>query len=294
MKFLFAFTISFLSVASTMGVTRNSYTPDSSAPKKLAGMKLVFNEEFNYCGRPDSTVWSSETGFKRNEELQWYKSENASCKNGCLVIEGKRESFPNPNYVADSKSWYKNRKDVHYTSASINTAEKKSWLFGRFEVRARIDTTMGSWPAIWTLGVSKEWPSCGEVDMLEFYRPNGVPSILANVASGTNVRYKGKWNSVKKTLTSLMAKDQKWPKKFHVWRMDWSKDAIKLYVDGELLNTTLLSETLNADGTNPFLQPHYLLLNLALGANGGDPDRSPFPIIFEVDYVRIYQRTDSK
>jgi beta-glucanase (GH16 family) len=294
MKLLLALTISFLSLSSTIGATINPFKPDSSQPKKVAGMKLVFNEEFNYTGSPNPEIWSFETGFKRNEELQWYQSKNANCKNGCLVIEGKKESFPNPNYIPDSKSWYTNRKDVNYTSASINTAEKKSWLFGRFEVRARIDTTMGAWPAIWTLGISKEWPSCGEVDMLEFYRPNGVSSILANVASGTTVRYNGKWNSVKKRMSALLAKDKRWPEKFHIWRMDWTRESIKLYVDDELLNTTLLSETINPDGSNPFLQPQYILLNLALGANGGDPAQSRFPITFEVDYVRIYQQIDSK
>ena len=294
MKFLVAITISFLSFTSTIEATNNPYKPDSSQPKKVIGMKLVFNEEFNYTGSPNPEIWSFETGFKRNEELQWYQSKNANCKNGCLIIEGKKENFPNPNYIPDSKSWYTNRKNVNYTSASINTAEKKSWLFGRFEVRARIDTTMGSWPAIWTLGISKEWPSCGEIDILEFYRPIRVSSILANVASGTNVRYNGKWNSVKKTMASLIAKDKKWPEKFHIWRMDWTRESIKLYVDDELLNTTLLSETINPDGSNPFLQPQYLLLNLALGANGGDPGQSRFPITFEVDYVRIYQQIDSK
>ena len=294
MKFLVAITISFLSFTSTIEATNNPYKPDSSQPKKVIGMKLVFNEEFNYTGSPNPEIWSFETGFKRNEELQWYQSKNANCKNGCLVIEGKKENFPNPNYIPDSKSWYTNRKNVNYTSASINTAEKKSWLFGRFEVRARIDTTMGSWPAIWTLGISKEWPSCGEIDILEFYRPIRVSSILANVASGTNVRYNGKWNSVKKTMASLIAKDKKWPEKFHIWRMDWTRESIKLYVDDELLNTTLLSETINPDGSNPFLQPQYLLLNLALGANGGDPGQSHFPITFEVDYVRIYQQINSK
>jgi len=281
--------ISFSSIVSAMGATKSPYTPDTSAPKKVAGMKLVFSEEFNYEGAPNPEIWSCETGFQRNEELQWYQSKNANCKNGCLVIEGKKESFPNPNYIPESKSWKTNRQNVNYTAASLISMDKKSWLFGRFEVRARIDTAMGAWPAIWTLGIDKEWPSCGEVDMLEFYRPEGVPSILANVASGTNVRYKGKWDSVKKTLASLMAKDKRWPEKFHIWRMDWNKDSINLYVDDELLNTTLLSETINADGSNPFLQPHYLLLNLALGANGGDPSQSHFPITFEVDYVRVYQ-----
>ncbi|HEY5508508.1 MAG TPA: glycoside hydrolase family 16 protein [Paludibacter sp.] len=291
MKFLSVLIISFSSIVSAIGATTSPYTPDALQPKKVAGMKLVFSEEFNYDGVPNPEIWSCETGFQRNEELQWYQSKNANCKNGCLVIEGKKESFPNPNYIPESKSWKTNRQNVNYTAASLISMNKKSWLFGRFEVRARIDTAMGAWPAIWTLGIDKEWPSCGEVDMLEFYRPDGVPSILANVASGTSVRYKGKWDSVKKTLASLIAKDKRWPEKFHIWRMDWNKDSINLYVDNELLNTTLLSETINADGSNPFLQPHYLLLNLALGANGGDPGQSRFPITFEVDYVRVYQPT---
>ncbi len=289
MKFLSILIISFSSIVSPIGATTSPYTPDASQPKKVAGMKLVFNEEFNYDGVPNPEIWSCENGFQRNEELQWYQSKNANCKNGCLIIEGKKESFPNPNYIPESKSWKTNRQNVNYTAASLISMNKKSWLFGRFEVRARIDTAMGAWPAIWTLGIDKEWPSCGEVDMLEFYRPDGVPSILANVASGTNVRYKGKWDSEKKTLASLIAKDKRWPESFHIWRMDWNKDSINLYVDDELLNTTLLSETINADGSNPFLQPHYILLNLALGANGGDPSQSRFPITFEVDYVRVYQ-----
>ena len=290
MKSLFGIIISFFSITLALGTTINPYTPDSSQPKEISGMKLVFNEEFNYEGSPNPEIWSFENGFKRNNELQWYQSKNAICKNGSLLIEGKKEEFPNPNYIADSKSWQTNRKNVNYTSSSLMTAGKKTWLFGRFEVRARIDTTMGSWPAIWTLGINKDWPSCGEVDMMEFYRPDGLSSILANVASGTGIRFKAKWNTMKKTLASLMSKDNRWPGKFHVWVMDWNQDSIKLYMDNELLNTTLLSETMNPDGNNPFLQPHYLILNLALGANGGNPDKSNFPITFEVDYVRIYQR----
>ena len=275
-----------------IGKAINPYAPDTLQPIKLSGLKLVFNEEFNRDGELNSENWSFETGFKRNEELQWYQSKNACCKNGCLVIEGKKETFPNPNYSPDSKSWKKNRKEVNYTSASVNTAEKRSWLFGRFEVRARIDTAMGAWPAIWTLGNNNEWPSCGEIDMLEFYRPETVPSILANVASGTSTRYKPKWNSSKKTVSSLMKIDKEWPHKFHIWRMDWNRDSINLFIDNILLNTTLLTQTINPDGTNPFLQPQYLLLNLALGANGGDPSQSHFPISFEVDYVRIYQKIE--
>jgi len=124
---------------------------------------------------------------------------------------------------------------------------------------------------------------------MEFYRVNNVPSILANVAWGTDKQYVAKWDTERIPYAHFLVKDPEWTKKFHIWRMDWTKESIKLYLDDELLNTTLLSETVNPDGFNPFTQPHYLLLNLALGGNGGNPDRSRFPIKYEVDYVRVYQ-----
>lgn len=272
----------------------NPYLPDPGKAQELKGMKLVFSEEFNYTGKPDSTIWSYETGFKRNNELQWYQSDNANCVDGRLLIEGRKAGFPNPVYSAESQDWRRNRKTVNYTAASIKTSGKKSWLFGRFEVRARIDTAMGAWPAIWLLGEKKEWPSNGEIDMLEFYRPDGVPTILANVACGTKQRYKPKWDSYRKPLTELLQQDKDWAKKYHIWRMDWTREGIYLYVDDVLYNSTLLSETINADGSNPFMHPQYLLLNLALGSNGGDPANSKFPITFEVDYVRVYQTVNTK
>ena len=281
-------------IIGTIAQAVNPFLPDSSIPKKRVGMKLVFSEEFNYTGKPDSTIWGYETGFQRNNELQWYQSDNANCSGGRLLIEGKKANFPNPNFISGSTDWRTNRKTVNYTAACIKTVKKKMWLFGRFEVRARIDTAMGAWPAIWLLGESKEWPSCGEIDMLEFYRHDSVPTILANVAWGTKQRHKPKWDSFKKPLKELLQVDKDWVKKYHVWRMDWTKDAILLYVDDVLFNSTLLSETINADGSNPFLQPQYLLLNLALGSNGGEPIKSNSPITFEVDYVRVYQTVKGK
>jgi beta-glucanase (GH16 family) len=72
--------------------------------------------------------------------------------------------------------------------------------------------------------------------------------------------------------------------------MDWDSESIKIFLDDQLLNEVLLSETVNPDSFNPFLQPHYILLNLAIGGNGGDPSGSESPIKYEVDYVRIYQK----
>lgn len=266
----------------------NGFEPDYSKPKAIKGMKLIWNDEFNTNGKPDPNYWRYEKGFVRNQELQWYQPDNATCKDGVLLIEGRKESIKNPNYVADSKDWRTNREYAEYTSTSIQTRGLKQWKFGRVEVRAKIDTSMGSWPAIWTLGVDKPWPSNGEIDIMEFYRVKGIATILANVAWGTEKQYVAKWDEAKIPLTQFLAKDKDWPNKFHIWRMDWDKDAINLYLDDELLNTTAIGETLNPDGSNGFLQEHYLLLNLALGGNGGKPASDL--IKYEVDYVRIYQK----
>lgn len=291
MKKLIALGILILSM-SAISQTVDPFSPDFTQAKKIAGMSLVFNEEFNYSGKPDSTIWNYEKGYVRNQELQWYQSENANCLDGRLLIEAKKTDFENPNFHTNSKNWKTNRKRVAYTSACILTKNKKTWKFGRFEIRARIDTAMGAWPAIWTLGIENRWPDCGEIDILEFYRPKNIPSILANTAWGSSKQSSGEWNSAIHPISNFNQSDNDWARKYHVWRMDWFEDSIKLYIDDILLNTTDLSNTLNPDGTNPFLQAHYLLLNLALGQNGGNPAQSKFPITFEVDYVRVYQRNN--
>ncbi|MGC1390112.1 MAG: glycoside hydrolase family 16 protein [Bacteroidales bacterium] len=266
------------------------YSPDFSPPKEIQGMKLVWNDEFNNQGKPDDANWIYETGIVRNQELQWYQPDNAKCANGLLTIEGRKEKIKNPDFIAGSVNWETSREYAEYSAASIMTRGKKQWQFGRFEIRARIDTACGAWPAIWTLGISKEWPSTGEIDIMEFYRVKGIPTVLANFAWGTSQRWVAKWNDLKKPLSDFTVKDKDWTKKFHLWRMDWNKDSINLFLDDQLLNTTLLSHSINPDGFNPFLQPHYLLLNLAIGRIGGDPSKSGFPIKYEIDYVRVYQK----
>jgi beta-glucanase (GH16 family) len=266
------------------------YKPDKSSPAVLTGMTLVWNDEFNKDGRPDPSNWRYEMGFVRNQELQWYQEGNALCSGGVLLIEGRREKVKNPGFIQGSQNWQSSREFAVYTSASIQTRGFRQWQFGRFEIRARIDTAHGSWPAIWTLGVEKEWPSNGEIDIMEFYRIKDVPTILANFAWGSGIRFTGKWVDLKKPLSDFTENDPAWTKKFHIWRMDWDNKSIKLFLDDKLLNEVSLSETINPDGFNPFLQPHYLLLNLAIGANGGYPGSAQFPIKYEIDYVRIYQR----
>ena len=289
-KVLTTFALSVVLLNSGAAQGTDPYKADSNVPKSIEGYQLVWNDEFSTNGRPSPENWTYEEGFVRNKELQWYQSDNATCSGGVLTIEGRCEKVSNSSYDPTSSDWKKNRQFAEYTSASIKSVGLREFLYGRFEIRAKIDVAKGAWPAIWTLGKSMEWPSCGEVDLLEYYIANGVPSILANVASGTCTRWNAKWNSKVTPLSYFTAKDPDWVKKFHVWRMDWTPDSINLYLDDELLNTTLLANTLNADGSQPFHQPQYILLNLALGENGGDPSQSKFPITFQVDYVRVYQK----
>lgn len=268
---------------------------DNAIPKDIQGWDLVWNDEFDKDGKPDSNVWSYENGFVRNQELQWYQPDNAVCKNGVLNIQGRREQVKNPAYEPGSSDWRRNREYAGYTSSSIKTVEKKEFRYGRFEIRAKIPTATGSWPAIWTLGTSMEWPSNGEIDLMEYYLVGGKPHILANTAWGTDKRYDAKWDSEIIPFTNFTDKDPFWADKFHVWRMDWDADAIRLYIDDVMVNETLLKDTQNGSigkNMNPFRQPHYILLNLAIGGNGGTPDDNAFPLTYEIDYVRVYQKAE--
>lgn len=258
------------------------------------GWKLVWHDEFDTEGAPDKTMWHFEKGFVRNHEDQWYQEDNAYCHGGLLVFEGRAEKRPNPMWRKDSRDWRGTRDSIRYTSSSINTRGTFQFLYGRMEVRARIPVTGGAWPAIWLLGTGVEWPSCGEIDIMEYYRIDGVPHILANAAWGNDKRYDAVWNSVRTPFSHFLDKDPLWASKFHVWRMDWDREYIRIFLDGELLNELRMADIRNGsigNYGNPFDKPQYILLNLAMGGdNGGEIDDASLPIRYEVDYVRVYQK----
>ncbi len=258
--------------------------------------QLVWSDEFDVDGEP-SKEWSYEYGFQRNEELQWYQSQNAKVKDGCLVIEARKDFLINPHYEASSNDWRKNREFIRYTSSCLTTRFSQQFLYGRFEIRAKIPVASGAWPAIWLLGNKWEWPNNGEIDIMEYYIKDGQPSILANACWGSTEKWKAIWDSAVIPFTHFTEKDPYWADKFHIWRMDWDKEFIRIYLDDELLNEIDLSKTQNQgyDGNteNPFANNvvgfgHYLLLNLAIGSNGGEPDDSQFPLRYFIDYVRVY------
>ena len=118
------------------------------------------------------------------------------------------------------------------------------------------------------------WPSCGEIDLMEYYRINGVPHILANACWGNDQPYKAVWNSKKTPFAHFTEKDPAWAQHFHIWRMDWDETAIRLYLDDELLNTW---KDLSAR------------LEEQKSAAEEAAEATP-PMRYEIDYVRVYQK----
>jgi beta-glucanase (GH16 family) len=240
----------------------------SNGPKR----ELIWSDEFNYSGLPDSTKWNYEIGFARNKEPQYYtrkRLENARVENGNLVIEALKEDY----------------KGAHYTSASLMTLGKMHLKYGRVEVRAKVVKGMGAWPAIWMLGINRgpvKWPYCGEIDILEFVGKDSTQVYgTVHYADSTNTY---KFNT-KKPVVGKPYND------FHVYAMNWDKDKIELYYD----NLKYFEFDLkNADHAkdNPFKKEYYLLLNLALGRDGtlgGPLNDMILPLKYQVDYVRIYK-----
>lgn len=265
--------------------------PETLKAQQLSeGYELVWSDEFDKEGTPNSANWTFENGFVRNQELQWYQKENAWCEGGLLVIEGRREQKVNPNFEKDSTDWRKSREFINYTSSSLNSKGLQSFQYGIIEVKAKIKTENGLWPAIWTLGNEGEWPATGECDILEFYQNN----ILANFAWGTSERFQAKWDGESKPIEAFQ--DPTFDEKFHLWKLHWTEKRMQIYLDDILMNEVDLEKTVNpSNGKNPFRQPHYILLNLAIGSNGGDPSSTTFPTRYEVDYVRVYQmKSDSQ
>jgi beta-glucanase (GH16 family) len=262
-------------------------TPPPVPAKLPAGYTLVWADEFDVDGAPDAKKWTYEDGFVRNEELQWYQPQNARIEKGLLVIEGRRERKPNPVYEPGAIDWRSSREFAEYTSSSLMTRGLHTWQYGYFEMRGRIDTRAGLWPAWWMLGASGRWPYGGEIDIMEYYR--GM--LLANVAWGGKAIGRAVWDDTRKPLESLG--NAQWSEQFHVWRMFWDERSIRLSVDDVWLNDVDLEQTVNQDGSgvNPLRQPHYMLVNLAIGGmSAGDPSATDFPSRLEVDYIRVYQK----
>lgn len=245
--------------------------------------QAVWADEFEGTGQPDPEKWGYESGFVRNNEKQFYTTKrlkNARVENGCLVIEGHRES---PVAADLTKEPAKKLPKIQYTSASLHTKGLASWKFGRIEVRAKVPNGQGVWPAIWTLGTNKPkvgWPRCGEIDILEF-----VGKDPGEIHGNAHFHRDGKHASDHKERKTKNVWDD-----FHIYSIEWDAQFIHFAFDGIRYHSFRIEKANTPDG-NPFHKPHYLILNLALGGNwGGKIDDSIFPARFLVDYVRVYRK----
>ncbi|MGE8377400.1 MAG: family 16 glycosylhydrolase [Sphingobacterium sp.] len=264
----------------------NSYSQSYKTKYINEGYTLVWSDEFNQKSL-NTQNWSYILGWRKNEQLDWCENDNVYLENGCLVIEARKEENGklNPEYSSKSKNWQQQRRYIQYTSGAIETKNKRSWKYGRFEMRAKFDSELGLWPAFWTLGVEKNWPYNGEIDIMEYYRGN----LLANIGYSLKGKHPIKWSSKRRKYNAT--KNNSLSHSFHVWRMDWDQDQIVIYLDNIQLNKLDISKLTDINGFNPFRQPHYIILNLALGGiNGGNISKTVLPKEFVIDYVRVYQK----
>lgn len=236
--------------------------------------KLVWSDEFNYKGLPDSAKWSYDVGGHGwgNNELQYYTksdSRNARVENGNLVIEARKDSFENKAY----------------TSARLISKGKGDWKYGRVEVRAQLPAGLGLWPAIWMLSTDWKyggWPESGEIDIMEHvgYMPD---SVFASVHSKA-------YNHVIHTQKTKGIYVKPMYGVYHVYAIEWTADKIDFFLDGKKYFTAVNEHS--GFAAWPFDQPFHLLLNLAVGGNWGGMkgiDTNVFPATMLVDYVRVYQ-----
>jgi len=253
--------------------------------------KLVWSDEFNTPGLPDAKKWTYEVGFIRNRESQYYtkaRKENARVENGMLIIESHKERFKNPDYNPSNNSRRRrnSREYADYTSASLTTLGKAHWRYGRIEVRAKLPTGRGTWPAIWMLGTNIKdvgWPRCGEIDIMENvgYDPN---RIHANI-------HTQKYNHMRGTNKGAKIIADKPFEKFHVYAVEWSPQLMKFFVNDKLYFT--YENEKSGEAAWPFDKDHYLILNTAIGGSWGGQkgiNDSIFPQRFIIDYVRVYKK----
>jgi len=251
-------------VTATTGTGTESKTIEIIVDIKSNIPGLVWADEFEVNGAPDPTNWTFETGAGGwgNNELQYYtnRSQNAQVTGGSLKITAVKENF----------------NGSPYTSARLVTKDKFEFKYGRVEIRAKLPTGGGTWPALWMLGNdinSIGWPACGEIDIMEHVgnQQNKIHGTLHYPE-----RFGG--NGVTSTITIPNVSTA-----FNVYKLDWSATSIKMYVNDQLFFN--VPNTLSI----PFNKDFFMIVNIAMGGNfGGAIDPAFTSSSMEIDYIRVF------
>ncbi len=266
------------SVAVACSDTQKNSSTKINAAANAKDWTLVWNDEFNYTGLPDSNKWSYDVGTGcpnvcgwGNNELQYYTqadSNNAIVKNGMLLIRALKQQ----------------KENNHYASARLVSKKKGDWLYGRIEVRAKIPSGRGLWPAIWMLSTDWTyggWPASGEIDIMENvgHNPDTVFSSVHTQSFNHGI-------GTQKT-NGLQVKDAS--NAFHLYGIEWFADRIDFFVDERPVLRFV--NTGKGFAEWPFDKKFHLILNIAVGGNWGGQkgiDETIFPSTMEVDYVRVF------
>ncbi len=243
-----------------------------STPTLYPNYKLTWSDEFTGASINNDT-WIFEKGNNNgwgNHELENYteRSENAFVSNGNLIIEARQESYNGSNY----------------TSARMVTKGRKSFTYGRIDIRAKLPKGKGIWPALWMLGSNIDqvnWPVCGEIDIMELLgqEPAKIYGTLHYGNSGGAHSQKG---------TTYNLGSGSFDQQFHVFSLVWTKDVLKILVDD---SEYLSASSSSLSGKYPFDNPFFFIFNVAVGGDfPGNPDATTtYPQRMIVDYVRVFQ-----
>jgi len=270
----------FLAVAislSSLYACKNAVSTNKETSPTLKDWELIWADEFNYTGLPDTNAWNYDVGGHGwgNQEKQYYtasRPENARVENGVLIIEARQEPMDTNDY----------------TSARLVTRGKNEWTYGRFEIRAKLPRGIGTWPAIWMLAAKKSygddyWPHNGEIDIMEHvgYHQGHI--------HGSTHSLKYYWQVGTQRTDTIFSADVS--DVFHNYILEWYPDKIQVFMDDKLYFTSLNDNT--GWEAWPFDKPFYLILNIAVGgAWGGQKgiDDAIWPQRMEVDYIRVYRK----
>jgi beta-glucanase (GH16 family) len=250
---------------------------------------LVWSDEFDTNGAINSANWHHQTqipagGSWYNGEVQHYTNQlsNSFVENGVLKIVAIKEPFTDQGVTKQ------------YTSARLNS--KFAFTYGRVDIRAKVPTDQGSWPALWLLGKNitepggyfaathgtTPWPACGEIDIMEHGITPAQPAGYIQSALHTPSSFGGTVNHGG-TIANNLGTD------FHVYSMNWSPNQITFLLDGVAFYT--YNPAVKDASTWPFIADQYLLLNIAMGGVAGNIPGNFTQATMEIDYVRVYQNT---